>query len=149
VANRRDSVEVSVSPYDAATVLRTAKDTIALVGSDYDVARDTLRQLASQYGVKLNIRVARDDADIAGRTYHGYVLSFNFVETSSPYRAGCDAAFLKSRALRTKTFCYQQTYALPDRLVRIRAAVPPGETVADADLSFFARNLVAAMVREH
>jgi hypothetical protein len=141
-----DSVEVSLTPYDSATKLRARDDTLDYLFTEYSVASDTLTLLAERNGLKINFYFHReDDLHLNGHKYRGYVMRWTW-KSQDGHRSGCDASFVTPAAIRLGWSCYQQTYALPEGLLRVRAQLDKQEGTANGELRGLSTDLVAAIV---
>lgn len=143
-ARDQDRIVVYVTQYDPAVALRTSNDTINLVRDDYTTAYDTLCPLAQQHDANVSWYAhTEDDVHIGKHTYRGYVFRYAFFRRPGGGQ-GC-----QDRPVRVEGWSYyQQTYALPQWLVRIRGRLQAFESVGNGALPIFARSLLAAMVRD-
>lgn len=140
----KDVIDVYVTQYDPAQALRTSNDTIDLVRDDYTTAFDTLCALAQQHDANVSWYVHNeDDVHIGNRTYRGFVFRYALFRRPGGGE-GC-----QSRPVRVEGWSfYQQTYALPQWLVRIKGHLQAFESVGNGALPMFSKGLIAAMVRQ-
>jgi hypothetical protein len=143
-ARDQDVAVVYVTQYDPTVALRTSNDTIDLVRDDYTTAFDTLCTLALQNDANVSWYAHNeDDVHIGKHTYRGYVFRYALFRKPGGGQ-GC-----QGRPLRTEGWSfYQQTYALPQGLVRIRGHLQPFESMGNGALPIFAKDLIAAMVQD-
>jgi hypothetical protein len=142
----QDSIEVSLSPYDPMDNLFATGDTLDLLDNEYSTALDSLRSLADQNAVTfVDFSDGENHLQIGGRNYLGIAFRWTWQDRKMG-RTGCDPSFLKGSAIRFGWSCYQQTYALPQGLLRIRSELYGGETVSTSEVAVFTNELVAAIV---
>jgi hypothetical protein len=148
-ANGGDSIDVSLVAYDTATTMLSQGDTLDLLDSEYSVAQDTLTVLAQQNDARFVVYShGEDQVHLGRRTYLGLAFRWSWVSMHMR-RQGCDPSFLTQAAIRLGWSCYQQSYALPDGLLRIKAQLYGGETVANGELTVFTNDLITAIVAPH
>jgi hypothetical protein len=142
-ARGRDVIDVYVTQYDPAVRLRTSEDTVDLVRDEYARAYDRVCDEALHNDASVSWYAhAEDDLHIGNHTYRGYVFRYALFRQANGGE-GC-----RSRPVRIEGLSfYQQTYALPQGLVRIRGHLQPFESVGNGALPMFSKSLVAAMVR--
>jgi hypothetical protein len=147
-AHGDDSVDVSLAPYDTARAggLRVKDDTLDLLNTEYSIAFDTLYSLADRNHVKINFYFHRqDDLHLNGHKYRGYAMRWTW-KSQDGRRIGCDPSFLTPAPARAGWSCYQETYALPNGLLRIRASFNSGEGAARKELGGISNDIVASVV---
>jgi hypothetical protein len=147
-ARGEDTVDVSIAPYDTARAarLRFKDDTLDMLYTEYSIAFDTLYSLADRNRVKINFYFHRqDDLDLNGHKYRGYAMRWTW-KSQDGRRIGCDPSFLTPAPARVGWSCYQETYVLPNGLVRIRAQYNSSEGVARKELSGINNDIVASIV---
>jgi hypothetical protein len=141
-----DSIEVSLEPYDPTANLLARGDTLDLLDTEYSTALDSLRSLADQNAVRfVDFSYGENHLQIGGHNYLGIAYRWTWQDRQMG-RTGCDPSFLKGAVIRLGWSCYQQTYALPQGLLRIRAQLYGGETVSTNEVAVFTNELVAAIV---
>ncbi len=141
-----DSVDVTVIPYDTARGLRARDDTLDLLYTEYSIAFDTLYSLADRNRVKIKFYFHReDDLHVEGHTYRGYAMRWTW-QSQDGRQSWCNGSFVMPTVDRQGASCYQQTYALPDGLLRVRAAFSIGEGAVNGELHGLANELIAAIV---
>lgn len=140
----QDRIDVYVTQYDPARSLRTSNDTIDLVRDEYTKAFDRVCGEALQNGADVSWYAhTEDDVHIGNHTYRGYVFRY------AVYRRPGGGQGCNTRPVRIEGWShYQQTYALPQGLVRIRGRLQPFESVGNGALPMFSKWLIAAMVRD-
>jgi hypothetical protein len=140
----QDLIDVLVTQYDPAVALRTSNDTIDLVRDDYTTAFDTLCTLAQQNAANLSWYVhTEDDLQIGKHRYRGYVFRYAIFQRPGG-GLGCQGPPVRGEGWSY----YQQTYALPQWLVRIRGHLQAFESLGNGALPIFSKSLIAAMVRD-
>jgi hypothetical protein len=143
-ARDQDLVDVFVMQYDPAAALRTPDDTVSLVRNDYTTAFDTVCTMAAQNDADVSWYAhEQDDLSIGKHTYRGFVFRYALFRRSGGGR-GCQGPPVRIQGVSY----YQQTYALPQWLVRIKGRLKTFESLANSSLPVFSKGLIAAMVQD-
>jgi hypothetical protein len=143
-ARGQDQVNVFVMQYDPARALRTPDDTIGLVRDEYTRAFDTVCSMAVQNDADVSWYAhEEDDLSIGKHKYRGFVFRYALFRRASGGR-GCQGPPARVEGASY----YQQTYALPQGLVRIRGHLKAFESLGNSALPVFSKDLIAAMVED-
>ncbi len=144
---QQDRIEVSVTPYDTAAVPRTTDDTVQIVRDDIYVMYDSVTRLADNNDARVERYVDReDDVHINGHTYRGWVAHWAW-EARLERDRGCDIVFVTQGRASTSSSCYQQNYATPHGLLRVRAQLGP-QGASIGELTAFSNEVLAAIVSQ-
>lgn len=139
------SVDVSLMPYDTTRGLRVRDDTLDLLYTEYSIAFDTLYSLADRNRVKINFYFHReDDLHFKGHTYRGYAMRWAW-KSQDGHQSWCNGSFVMPTVGRLGWSCYQQTYTLPEGLLRVRAELNTGEGAANGELRGLANEFIGAI----
>ena len=159
-----DRITVLVSPYDPALPLRTQDDTTGMLQSTVDALRVSLYDAYRSGNLTAFSALGErgDDVKASGHKVRGYVLVAGLTHiggatlpaapchaNNSPL-AGSGAAPCASFGFnRTfESYVYYAVYALPGRVLRVRADVPL-EVAANEQVPDFAHRLVGALTAAH
>jgi hypothetical protein len=165
--DQHDRVTVLASPYESGSPLRTQDDTTGMLQNTVDMLRVSLENAYHQGNLSAfrTLSEHSDDVKAAGHKVRGYVLvaglthrgAVTLPAVTNPMCPTRDATLSGAiprmcsnpAADRTfEAFMYYAAYALPERVIRVRADLPI-EVAVNEQVPDFTRKLVAALTAAH